>query len=320
MTLHGFAFPRFGPLASAVTNRVGINQAVAASIRALDSVDSRQSLQREQLALAFGGLLSRIAAARGKQGIEFFTPDSVVRTVVELTAPRPDDRIHDPACGSGDLLVGAVRHATRYSGSPESLVVSGQGLEVESWGLARMNLAIHGASADLGSRPALALREDLHSGERFDVIITNPPFNLRRWSGDVPADDPRWRYGPPPEQNANFAWLQHVVSSLAEGGRAAVLMANAAASSEQPQERAIRERMVEDGVVEGLVALPPQLFYGTQVPVTLWLLRPPIGAPDRLLFVDATEAGTVVDRNHRILSDSDIGQLIDAVSKWRTRR
>jgi type I restriction enzyme M protein len=163
----------------------------------------------------------------------------------------------------------------------------------------------------------------------------NPPFNMSRWSTGDPSADPRWRYGPPPEHNANFAWLQHAVLSLADGGRAAVVMANGAASSENVQEQAIRAAMADDGVVECLIALPPQLFGATAVPVTIWLLRASAGkiaapageiglpageGPDEILFIDATTLGRMVDRNRRVLDTADIHRIAGTCEQWRARR
>jgi type I restriction enzyme M protein len=186
--------------------------------------------------------------------------------------------------------------------------------------MAKMNLGLNGLDADLGRLPGVALRENLRKSQRFDVIMMNPPFNMSSWSSGDPARDQQWRYGPPPAHNANFAWLQHAVLSLAEGGRAAVVMANGAASSENAQEKAIRAAMVEAGVVEGLVALPSHLFFSTAVPVTIWLLRRPNGAKaDEVLFIDATTLGSMVDRIQRILRTDDIRQIAVACEKWRGR-
>jgi type I restriction enzyme M protein len=183
-----------------------------------------------------------------------------------------------------------------------------------------MNLELHGVVADLAPHPGSALREDLHAGRQFDVIMTNPPFNISGWSNGDPASDPRWRYGTPPEGNANFAWLQHVVSCLAPEGRAAVVMANGALSSEHAQDRTIRAAMVEDGVVEALIALPPQLFSSTAVPVTVWLLRCPTAETDgEVLFVDAHALGGMVSRTQRILTQEDVRQITATYGAWRDR-
>lgn len=183
-----------------------------------------------------------------------------------------------------------------------------------------MNLDIHGVPADLTARPGIALDDDLHSGRQFDAILANPPFNMSDWCSDHPADR-CWRYGAPPKSNANFAWLQHIWSSLAEGGRAAVVMANGALSSEQAGEGRIRAAMVEDGVVEALIALPPQLFATTAIPVTVWLLRRPGDTRDgEVLFVDARMLGSMISRTQRDLLPDDRRRIAGTVLEWRDRR
>jgi type I restriction enzyme M protein len=295
--------------------------------RVVDAIDRFDALRSAEVgqatgtpgAVAFRFLLDRFAAAAGKRGGEFFTPDSPVRLAVGLTAPTRGRQVYDPACRSGGFLVGAAIHAEQHGCDPRDLQIFGQEINLATWQLAKLNLAVHGIMADLGSDPTNALIHNIHAGRRFDVVLANPPFNMSGWvgSGDS-ARDVRWRYGVPPHHNANFAWLQHAVAMLAEQGRAAVLMANSAASTQNPQERAIRTAMINDGVVESIVALPPQLFYSTAIPVTLWLLRPPDGgSAGHILFVDARAAGKMVSRTRRVLTDDDIGQLISIYQDWR---
>lgn len=297
------------------------NQRLAEIIRILDRVGPGSVPEDGQSAArTFRNLLARFAAAEGKRGGEFFTPHSVVRVAVELIAPISSERLYDPCCGSGEFLVGAAVHAMSCGGSSSDLSFTGQALGERSWKLAKMNLILNGVTADLGPFPAPTLRQDLHAGEHFDVVMANPPFNMG-WSDSDPAWDPRWRYGAPPAHNANFAWLQHIVSSLAEGGRAAVVMANGAANSENVRERAIRTALIENGAVEGIIALPPQLFYSTAIPVTLWLLRHPVDKKDEyVLFIDGSTTGTMVSRSHRILTDGDVARIVDCYREWRGRQ
>lgn len=288
--------------------------------RRVNATDTSQP-KSEWAARTFEYLLARFAAAEGKRGAVVFTPASVIRVLVESVAPSLGDRVLDPCCDSGGLLIGAARYVETHGGRSEDLSLSGQALSERSWLLAKMNLELHDIVADLGTHPGSVLQEDLHAGRQFDAIVANPPFNLSGWSGGDPAQDPRWHYGPPPESNSNFAWLQHVVSSLARGGRAAVAMANSASSSEHAQEQAIRAAMVEDGVVEALIALPPKLFYSTAVPVTVWLLRRPTSETDgEVLFVDARALGTMVSRIQRILIPADVRQITGTYHAWRDRR
>ncbi len=263
-------------------------------------------------------LLDRFATSDGVRGGEFSTPEHLVRLMVRLLAPQPQEHVYDPSCGNGSLLVGAAAHVEESGGASRMPSFSGRALSERSLRLARLNLAIHGLTKAMELRRANVLRGDVHGGRRFDVVFANPPFNMSDWSRGDPADDPRWRYGPPPRRNANFAWLQHIAGKLSPRGRAAVLMPNAAAVSADEQEHRIRAAMVDAGVVDCVVMLPGQLFRSTAVPVTLWLLRNrPPDESDRVLFIDARSLGTKVERAHRVLRDEDIGQIVDVYREWR---
>lgn len=291
-------------------------------IRVLDQVQWRTDSEEGQA--RWGGevfeyLLNRFAAAEGKRGL-VGTPPSVVRALVELIAPKPGDNVLDPCSDSGGFLVGAAKYVEAHGGRASDVSFFGQAMLERSWWLARMNLDLHGVPADPSVRLGIALDDDLHAGRRFDAILANPPFNMSDWRGGHPADR-CWRYGVPPKGNANFAWLQHIWSSLSEGGRAAVVMANSALSSEQAGEGAIRAAMVEDGAVEALIALPPQLFATTAIPVTVWLLsRPRDTRADEILFVDARKLGRMISRTQRDLLPDDIRRMANTVLKWRDRR
>ncbi len=264
-------------------------------------------------------LLDRFATGDGVRGGEFGTPDHLVRLMVRLLDPQPGDRIYDPSCGTGSLLVGAAAHIEEQGGASPTMSFNGEALSERSLRLAKLNLDIHGLTTVTELRRINPLRDDLHRGQSFDVILCNPPFNMADWSSGDPTADPRWGYGPPPRQNANFAWLQHIAGKLSRRGRAAVLMPNSAGVSANPRERAIRAAMVDAGVVDCVVMLPGQLFRSTSVPVTLWLLRnphPPNDA-DRVQFIDARSLGTKVERGHRVLADDHIGQIVE---EYRGRR
>ncbi len=261
-------------------------------------------------------LLTQFERATGKRG-GHFTPDSLVRCMVGLVNPQSQDHVYDPFCGSGELLAAAVTHAERSGGDPKGMSLSGQALGEGSWRLTKLNVALHGADVDLGARPSSALRDDVHPGRRFDVVLANPPFNMSDWAARGGADDQRWSYGVPPRHNANFAWLQHVALKLAPGGRAAVLMSNMTTTSESTAEVVIRARMVDAGVVDCVMALPSQLFRSTGIPVSLWILR---GAGEKaipeILFVDATGLGAMADRVQRILTDEDLDRIFWEYRGW----
>ncbi len=263
----------------------------------------------------FDHLLELFGNTQGKRAV-FYTPRSVVHAMVEMVMPRPGESVLDPCCESGGFLIDAARYVRERGGDCYSVALAGQALQERSWALARMNLALHGLQSDLGQRPVLALSEDM-CHRQFDVILANPPFNLRDW-GPSETDDQRWRYGSPPKSNANFAWLQHIASCLAEGGRAAVIMPTGASVTRN--DRGIRAAMADDGVVEAVIALPPQLFASTTVPVNVWLLtHRNQGTADEILFIDARTLGRMVSRTRRELSQADIQQILATLQEWLSR-
>jgi type I restriction enzyme M protein len=289
-------------------------------IRLLDSVlpsvgQDDRSTESAWAGEVFDHLLEMFANTQGKQTV-VYTPRSVVHAMVELVMPQPGESVLDPCCESGGFLIDAARYARERGGGRYSVALVGRAPQERSWALARMNLTLHGLQAELGQRPVLALSEDMRH-RQFDVILANPPFNLRDWGPPQP-DDPRWRYGPPPKSNANFAWLQHIASCLNESGRAAVIMPNGASVTRNDQ--GIRAAMADDGVVKAVIALPSQLFASTTVPVNVWLLthRNPETA-DEILFIDARTLGHMVSRTRRELSPADIEQILATLQEWLHR-
>ncbi len=282
-----------------------------------DYVPTNTGTTARSEAVACRWFLERLALTDGKRGGEFFTPHELVRLMARLLAPEPEERIGDPCCGSGGFLVGAAEYVEEQGGSTSELSLHGQALSERSLTLASLNLAVHGLRADVGSHAANALRDDIHRDQHYDVILSNPPFNLSGWTDEDPADDPRWRYGPPPRSRADFAWLQHIESKLSERGRAAVVMANGAAISSNAQERAIRTAVIEAGVVVCVIQLPDKLFRSTMIPVTLWLLRRSAeGEHDSVLFIDAGRLGKMVDRTHRVLGQEDVDRIFSTRKEW----
>ncbi|WP_159454744.1 N-6 DNA methylase [Microbispora rosea] len=261
--------------------------------------------------------LGRLADAQGKKGGEFYTPPSVTRVLVDLMAPEAPLDVYDPACGAGELLAATIsRVRERNAAAPSE--VEGNTLSSESLALARMNLDLHGVDARLDSHAVDALCAP-SPARRFRYVISNPPFNMRNWCRDDP-DSHLWRYGPPPRHNANFAWLQRVIDQLQPEGRAAVVMPNGAAFSENPRERTIRAGLVEDGCIEGLVSLPPNLFHNTAIGVTIWLLRHPLRHPREIIVIDATNLGRMTTRTQRVLSSEDLHILTEIIEGWRQGR
>lgn len=269
--------------------------------------------------------LGNFARAEGKRGGEFYTPRSVVQLIVEILEPY-QGRVYDPACGSGGMFVQAAKfiEAHRGKGHKADISIYGQELNERTWRLAKMNLAIHGLDGNLGPRWGDTFAEDKHPDLKADFVMANPPFNIKDWARD--ETDPRWKYGVPPKNNANYAWLQHMVSKLGEKGTAGVVLANGSMSSQSSGEGEIRKALVEADLVACMVALPSQLFRTTQIPACLWFLskdKSPQGArrlDDRrgeILFIDARGMGEMVDRTERILPEADIRKIADTYHAWR---
>ena len=264
--------------------------------------------------------LAKFAEAEGKNAGEFYTPTCIVRTLVEIIQPF-HGRVYDPCCGSGGMFVQSAKFVEHHSGNLNDISVYGQESNPTTWKMAKMNLAIRGIDADLGPHAADTFTQDLHSDKRFDFILANPPFNVKDWHGDQLRDDPRWDYGIPPEGNANFAWLQHMVHHLNDHGRMGMVLANGSLSSQTGGEGEIRANVVRDDILEGIVALPDKLFYNTGIPACLWILdkdkKDHAEQQGKVLFIDARELGTMVNRKLRELKDDDIAKIAGAFSDFR---
>ncbi len=271
---------------------------------------------RDILGRTYEYCLSKFAEAEGKNAGEFYTPACIVRTLVEIIQPF-HGRVYDPCCGSGGMFVQSAEFVRRHAGNINDLSIFGQESNPTTWKMATMNLAIRGIDADLGKFNADTFFNDLHKSERFDFILANPPFNLSDWGGDKLCDDPRWEYGIPPEGNANFAWVQHMVHHLNRGGRMGMVLANGSLSSQTGTEGDIRRALVEADLVEGIVAMPDKLFYSTGIPVSLWIISKRKDQPGRTLFVDAREMGTMVSRRLREFTDEDIARVAGAFDAFR---
>jgi type I restriction enzyme M protein len=290
---------------------------------------SAEHREKDLLGRVYEYFLGRFASAEGKGGGEFYTPRSVVRLLVDMIEPY-QGRVYDPCCGSGGMFVQSERFVEAHGGRRNDISIYGQESNDTTRRMAKMNLAIRGIEADLGPRWDDTFHHDLHSDLKADYILANPPFNVSDWGGDLLRDDRRWKYGVPPASNANYAWLQHMAAKLSPRGVAGVVLANGSLSSQQSGEGQIRQAMVEGDLVECIIALPPQLFYSTQIPASLWFLnrdkangygRP--GTPtwrDRrgeLLFIDARTLGSMVDRTHRELTDEEVARIAGIYHAWR---
>ncbi len=268
--------------------------------------------------------LGQFAAAEGKKGGQFYTPQCVVDLLVAMLAPQKKSRVYDPCCGSGGMFVQSERFVADKQGRVGDISVFGQESNPTTWRLARMNLAIRGIDADLGSRPANSFHDDLHPDLKADYVLANPPFNDSDWGGERLRSDARWEgFTPPPVNNANYAWILHFVHHLAASGVAGFVMANGSMSSMQSGEGEIRRQLVERDLVDCMVALPGQLFFNTQIPVCLWFLarnkkdRRYRDRRGQTLFLDARQMGTMIDRVHRELTEEDVAKIAGAYHAWR---
>ena len=259
--------------------------------------------------------LSKFAEAEGKLAGEFYTPACIVRTLVEVLQPY-SGRVYDPCCGSGGMFVQSAKFIERHQGNINNISVFGQDSNPTTWKMAQMNLAIRGIEADLGKFAADTFFNDLHPTLKADFILANPPFNLSDWGADKLQDDVRWKYGIPPAGNANFAWLQHMIHHLSPRGRIGMVLANGSLSSQSGGEGEIRKNIINADLVDCIIAMPAQLFYTTQIPVSLWFLSRNKKQKNKTLFIDARKMGTMVTRKLRELTDEDIQKLADTYKKY----
>ena len=280
------------------------------NIRMIEHGDEKDILGR-----TYEYCLSKFAEQEGKLAGEFYTPSCVVRTLVEVLQPY-HGRVYDPCCGSGGMFVQSAKFVESHSGNINDISVYGQDSNPTTWKMAQMNLAIRGIDADLGKFNADTFFNDCHPTLRADFIMANPPFNLSDWGADKLADDVRWEYGTPPAGNANFAWLQHMIHHLAKNGRIGMVLANGSLSSQSGGEGEIRKNIINADLVDCIVAMPTQLFYTTQIPVSLWFLIKGKKQPGKTLFIDARKLGTMVSRKNRELTDADIRKIADTYNAF----
>ena len=259
--------------------------------------------------------LSKFAEQEGKLAGEFYTPACVVRTLVEVLQPF-NGRVYDPCCGSGGMFVQSAKFIENHGGNINKISVFGQDSNPTTWKMAQMNLAIRGIEADLGKFNADTFFNDCHPQLKADFIMANPPFNLSGWGADKLVDDVRWQYGTPPAGNANFAWLQHMIWHLAPNGRIGMVLANGSLSSQSGGEGEIRKNIINADLVDCIVAMPTQLFYTTQIPVSLWFLAKNKKQKGKTLFIDARKLGTMVTRKLRELTDEDIRKIADTYNAF----
>lgn len=289
----------------------------------VSTIKLHQNGEKDLLGRVYEYFLGQFASVEGKGGGEFYTPTSIVKTLVDMIEPYKG-RVYDPCCGSGGMFVQSEKFVEDHQGKVENLSIYGQEMNSTTWKLCKMNLAIRGLDANLGSHHDDTFHHDLHKTLKADFILANPPFNISDWGGSQLTDDVRWKFGIPPAGNANYAWLQHMVYHLAPNGSAGIVLANGSLSSNTSNEGEIRKNLLEQDMVDAIVALPDKLFYSTGIPVSLWILnRNKSDNPKfrsrkhEVLFIDARQLGEMIDRRHKELREDDIDKISETYHSWR---
>jgi type I restriction enzyme M protein len=280
----------------------------------------KESKGKDLLGRVYEYFLGQFSDAEGKKGGQFYTPGCIVKLLVEMIEPFKG-RIFDPACGSGGMFVQSERFVEEHGGRKGELSVYGQESNPTTWKLCKMNMAIRGIESNI--QWGDSFHEDKHKDLKADFILANPPFNSSDWNGHLLKDDVRWKFGVPPTGNANYAWVQHFIHHLAPSGIAGFVLANGSMSSNTSNEGEIRKRIIQEDLVDCMVALPSQLFYNTMIPACLWFVtrnKENHGKRKRngeILFIDARNMGTMIDRRHRELTAEDIKKISDTYHAWR---
>ena len=282
-----------------------------------ESGDTAKNQARDLLGQVYEYFLGQFASAEGKRGGQFYTPASIVKTLVAVLAPH-HGKVYDPCCGSGGMFVQSERFIEAHGGKIGDVSIYGQEANPTTWRLAAMNLAIRGIDFNLGKEPADTFVRDQHADLRADFVLANPPFNVSDWWHGSLEGDPRWVYGTPPQGNANYAWLQHMLYHLKSTGRAGIVLANGSMSSTQNSEGDIRRAMVDADRVEVMIALPGQLFFNTQIPACLWfLVKEKRVRHGEVLFIDARKLGSMISRVQCEFTEEVIDKIAGTVAAWR---
>lgn len=293
--------------------------------------DNANDSEKDIVGRVYEYFLGHFAAKEGKGGGEFYTPKCVVQLLTQMLEPY-QGIIYDPACGSGGMFVQSVEFINKHHGNKKEVSIYGQEYTQVTYKLAKMNLAVRSISANLGEVAADSFFNDQHPDLKADFIMANPPFNQKEWREKTQlTDDARWAgYTTPPTGNANYAWILHMLSKLSVSGSAGFVLANGSMSSNTSGEGDIREQIINNDLVDCMIALPGQLFYTTQIPVCLWFLTQNKKAQTfndkrgshrnregKTLFIDARALGTMTDRVHKTLTTEDIQTITQTYHAWR---
>lgn len=322
-----------GALPDNYFSRLGLDGSkLAALIDSINNIDTVEDKEEDVVGRVYEYFLGNFAATEGKGGGEFYTPKCVVNLIAEMIEPY-HGKIYDPCCGSGGMFVQSVKFVENHQGNKKDISIYGQEQTSTTYKLAKMNLAIRGISGNLGEVPADTFFKDQHPDLKADFIMANPPFNLKEWRGpDELNDDPRWAgYEVPPTGNANYGWILHMISKLSDNGVAGFVLANGSMSTNTKGEGEIRKQIIENDLIDCMIALPGQLFYTTQIPVCLWFITKNKKAEvipghtdsnhrnreGETLFIDARNMGSMISRVHKELSTDDIAEITRTYHAWR---
>ena len=281
------------------------------------NVNMNDNDEKDLLGRTYEYCIAQFASVEGKKGGEYYTPSSIVKTLVSILKPFDNCRVYDPCCGSGGMFVQSAKFIQEHSGRRGTVSVYGQEANPDTWKMAKMNMAIRGIDADFGPYHADTFTNDLHKTLRADFILANPPFNYHPWGQEKLVDDVRWKYGLPPASNANFGWIQHMIYHLSQNGKIGLVLANGALTSNQSGEGEIRKKIIEDDLIEGIISMPAQLFYSVTIPVSLWFITKNKKQKGKTLFIDARKMGHMVDRTHRDFSEEDIQKLSSTFERFQ---
>lgn len=277
-------------------------------------VGTKDAIQSDVLGRIYEYFLGQFAKNELQKGGEFYTPACLVRTMVECIEPY-QGRVYDPACGSGGMFIQSLKFVQEHQGNVNNIGIYGQEKNPTTWRLAKMNLAIRSLNGDLGKYAADTFTEDLHKDLKADFILANPPFNLE-WDVDKVSKDPRWRYGLAPKNNANYAWLQHMISKLSQNGKMACILANGSLSA-GGQEGEIRKKLIENDLVDCIISMPTNLFYTVTVPCSIWIINRNKKQKGKTLFINANNYGTMITRRLRELSEADIKKVAETYHNYQ---
>jgi type I restriction enzyme M protein len=327
----GLDASKLSALIDTINNIDTISKSAASGSDSADS-DIKSDIKSEEdiVGRVYEYFLGKFAATEGKGGGEFYTPKSIVTLIADMIEPF-SGKIYDPCCGSGGMFVQSLKFINSHNGNQKNISIYGQEYTNTTYKLAKMNLAVRGISGNLGDVAGDSFFKDQHPDLKADYIMANPPFNQKQWRADNElVDDSRWAgYPTPPTGNANYAWIMHMISKLSEHGTAGFVLANGSMSSNTSGEGDIRQKIIENDLVDCMIALPGQLFYTTQIPVCLWFISKDKRGNDEkgmfkrrdrqgeTLFIDAREMGTMVNRTLKELTNADIAHITATYHTWR---